>query len=1007
MKNHLIIGLGGTGGKIIRSFRKEIYQEYRKEKPDDVFIEYLYVDSSNEFMREDDPTWKILGTSIQLGKNNQCLIEGTALQSVLDNIDDHPGVKPWIGSREQWKDILTQMKAATVLGGQKRRLGRFLFANKVKDFRSQLRRLVSDLHTESGNEQVTFHICCGLAGGTGSGSLIDIICQLRNLYPNPKTYHILIYTLLPDEYPKDGWDTGNYHSNGYASLLELNALSINRWDPHDISGEDGRLKLHDPFNGCYLFENRNENSNIVDVEVELPNIISDFLYMKIVGIKDAGEWIRTMERIENGENGDATPETSPGQDDKTPERSKRFLTFGIKRLAIPEDEIREYLTYTLSEQASRKFLYENWQDGEGYRKEPKSLPFNEIVRNKDNMAKWKLTDEHICLSIGVLDSDLQNKKWLRINEDWPTVTRKIKQAIQKTTTEKRRWLDELKRMCSDHFNKTYRGSGVGQFYTFKRDDKAQIADEICRGIERDLFNSWRTGEYAMTDIGSILDRMIAYTNERLKEIDSKIQKYRNDNDDIGENIKAKDHEWANVTFLKEWLKKYDSLFDVQSDLHRELYISRTWAEAWMFAKVLLPEIISRLEDLKIEINKGTSTMRQAMDKFENGLRTRCNDPEGDDKVLVKHLIRFYQPEIVKQLGKKFRIDENLQRTQINQVRKTLIDKLGNDPNFKVFNDRISFPVYLDTLESECQESAIRAHDENFATSPNQKLLGVSIIDKLYDRFSNDEEALRSYFSKLVRHAGNYLTMSNTEKQRKGPGIPPSADTCVTKFTAIIPESERHADFLDNVENVLKRSRQLGMDIIRTNTKTNEITLVSITNLFPIRFIELLNVLRAKYEARIQKSDSERAKLELHIEGDGTQHPSLVLLSKKQTSDRGIPYFLLAKAMELIQDVRNQSTGKVEMMLITKGEDGLDNPAVNLGTSVAEATENMDAVTVNQMEEHVTRIINSSDAGKKNELKSFVLSHMDELKTQFGPADPFYERVNAGARHAIKMLNVEN
>ena len=36
--NHLMIGLGGTGGKIIRSFRKAVYREFRKETPDGVNI---------------------------------------------------------------------------------------------------------------------------------------------------------------------------------------------------------------------------------------------------------------------------------------------------------------------------------------------------------------------------------------------------------------------------------------------------------------------------------------------------------------------------------------------------------------------------------------------------------------------------------------------------------------------------------------------------------------------------------------------------------------------------------------------------------------------------------------------------------------------------------------------------------------------------------------------------------------------------------------------------------
>jgi hypothetical protein len=50
MSNHLIIGLGGTGGKIIRAFRKIIFQEFREPDPRDVHIGYLYVDSDKGMM---------------------------------------------------------------------------------------------------------------------------------------------------------------------------------------------------------------------------------------------------------------------------------------------------------------------------------------------------------------------------------------------------------------------------------------------------------------------------------------------------------------------------------------------------------------------------------------------------------------------------------------------------------------------------------------------------------------------------------------------------------------------------------------------------------------------------------------------------------------------------------------------------------------------------------------------------------------------------------------------
>lgn len=47
MANHLVIGLGGTGGSVLRALRKRIYEEFRSNDPKgSANIEYLYVDSS-------------------------------------------------------------------------------------------------------------------------------------------------------------------------------------------------------------------------------------------------------------------------------------------------------------------------------------------------------------------------------------------------------------------------------------------------------------------------------------------------------------------------------------------------------------------------------------------------------------------------------------------------------------------------------------------------------------------------------------------------------------------------------------------------------------------------------------------------------------------------------------------------------------------------------------------------------------------------------------------------
>ena len=120
---------------------------------------------------------------------------------------------------------------------------------------------------------MAFHVCCGLAGGTGSGSLIDVIAQIRDTFRGSKHFKILVYALLPDTFPNPTWDKGKYHANGYAALSELNAISVARYKPTDVTGRKLQpLEPIDPFNGCYVFSNENDNGLTVDVDKQLPSV---------------------------------------------------------------------------------------------------------------------------------------------------------------------------------------------------------------------------------------------------------------------------------------------------------------------------------------------------------------------------------------------------------------------------------------------------------------------------------------------------------------------------------------------------------------------------------------------------------------------------------------------------------------------------------------------------------------------------------------------------------------
>ncbi len=998
MKNHLLIGIGGTGGKILRALRKNVFQEFRGSDPEIVKLRYLYIDSSKEMMGIDDGSWRILGESVQLAPRSQLLITGGNLNQILDNLGGHPNIQPWIGSRDQWKDILNSIVGET-LGGQKRRLGRFLFACKSRSFKDQLKQLAAELIT-GGDASVTFHICCGLAGGTGSGSLIDVIAQIRALYRDPKMYRIIVYTLLPEEIPNPNWDTGNYHANGYAALAELNALSVGVYRPHDVAERGERLQLSDPFNGCYVFSNRNENGLQVDVDKTLPGIVADFLFQKLVAVRNA-EALKLLEKMENAENGDGTPETRIGSN--VPLRSKRFLTFGIKRLAVPEIEIREYLTYKFARQAALQLRFNNWDDTFGYRDEPRNQDFSEFVRDKQTLERWFLTDEHFTLSRGILSEEVNNKNWKPIVNEWLDIVPQFMGLVQAQND--KTWLNELEKLMAQRYEETFRKLGVRKFYETKLEARKDHVRELRRRVEVELFDDWKNGVKSMHDLGRCVAALVTALEERLRAVDDKITRAKNNIDNAEQKVTANRLEWAKVWWLPHLFGRRRKLLDVHGEFLRELYTARTQAEAWVFAKRLLQEAGSEFNRLATDIAQCSQLVDESIKEFKERIDERCND--GDRLDLRQSLVRFYNAENVRLFARDLDKDKTEQTRQSQAVRYALIEQIVADLTFSAFHNRISRQRFFDVLEQKCALSSATAHDALVAANRNrQPLFGVNIIGQLEREYSGKPDDLRKFIHDLVEHAGNYLEF---DPQAIVVGV---GKTKVSQFLVILPKAGEHAEFSENLKTLFREHLRGGVpaEIIESETKANEITLLGITNLFPLRYAKATQFLNESYDRRISKSDKpDRIKLELHGEGDGSQFPELLLADERAQREKALPALLIAKALGLISVVTSPATGITELYLI--GEDAEGLPVhTRLGKTLPEASENIDLVAAQRLEQDFVAQL-QQDAlrhiDKRAELQQKVRDELKQIlvdrRTDYD--DPLYKRFETAARTAIQNLKV--
>lgn len=937
-------------------------------------------------MSPTDPSWKVLGKSVQLPAASQLQITGEDLSSLLDNINSYPGIRDWIGSQGTWKEILGTI-VGEALGGQKRRLGRFLFARRVTEFKTKIQTLVQGLQS-NGDASITFHVIAGLAGGTGSGSVVDVIAQLRQTYTDAHKYRIMPYLLLPDQYPQPNWDTGNYHANGFAALTEINALSTAANKPVDVS-TGNQINVKDPFNGAYIISNENENGYIGNVNTELPGIIAEFLFQKIFIAGAVG--LTSITRMENAENGDGTPETAATS--KTGQRSKRFLGFGIKRISIPEEEIKEYLTLSFAQQGIQQLRFNNWQQALGYVNEIKNFDANVVVRSADVLADWRLSDDYLLLAESILGSDDPKRSWKSLVEEWASVTSAYKQLAQQQ--EPKSWITSLSSFFQKRFDESYRNLGVKEFYRIKGLSKATMAKEIRRLIERDLLEQWKNGSRSLQEISKIIDALSAWLQEKIEQTDTRATKIDSQLDEVRSQLASNLNDWASLGVIGKALGKRDNIFERQSVLLQSLYIELSRIEAYSFAKLLLFEVVSEIRDLKVTVDSLTSNIQQATSQIAKSLEERLIAKSAADT--KGHMIRFYEPDGVRSAIKELAINESFQSAHASKIRSILVAKLGDDLSFSRLHERVSVVDLLDSVTAASEESALAAHANMIAES-NQRILGVSILSKLEERYGSDSAALRLKIHELVNQAGTFLTINPLERDKVAPGIPTGSQVLVAKTVVMLPKAANKEGFIKEVKDAFRASMGGDLEFIDVENQQNEITILTIKNLFPLRMVGILPFLQQKCDQRLA-TNRDRMEMEIFTSGSLQSYPGLFAQSGSDLIKQAGVQILLGLGLGPVV----KSRGKGVLVFNSKDADGFDNPPIELGSSVLTAMTRLDFGSVESITSANQQALKAVTDPAQAE--TIIKAIVDESKAETGndPTSSEYQQLVECAKLSLKTI----
>ena len=913
--NHILVGLGGTGGKILRAFKMRMFEEFpTQEERGKLPISLLYVDSTDEMMPKDGkarPDFRVMGQDASFTNNEFLNIKAVDVEHILNHIGNYPSVKGIVSNVNAVKSAIGSLGQAA---GQKRRAGRLLFAANAVGYVNSLRDAYARCEQVSGDSSRTnIHIFTGLCGGTGSGSIVDVITQSRKTFPNAK---ISVYAMIPEmNLPKSDMDQGRYYQNGYAAMNELNALQAGRWNPQDVTGT-GELKLYNDrvkgvADGLTIYSNVNENGLTINSLTELPKIVSDYIFTRIFFINEEDQINGDIIRAYNFENMDdfalEYDETAnPGPDGQIPvARTKKINSFGIKRVMYPELRILKHITYTVGESVLYQFKFNNWRENQGYVNEEKNKDYRKEYLNKDNLSNWMLDDTHLTLDVKILESDVD---YPRFNEYWHDKAIAYAEEAKKADCP----LNELDNIMGEFYLQHFREEGVEAFYRGKERAIPEMAKEIRHKIESELFEKWKLGDVSIVELQKVSKLLL----ERMGEIRSELDKKANDEKDNYANCDqdrtATVEDWSRLGILQRMVGKGARLYADHQNILTDYYTSKTMLVAWEFAKKLAAKVFVELGKLDADISAFGQKINDAIEETERLVTAQRKVNKGLED-MKGAIIEVSEDDTMSEFEVDIRTDKVDMPNISRQLRESILPKTEFTSFGHLAND-ISIDDIKDAFDVKLTEIVKTKHDEK--ANSDKKVLGLNILTQLQQKLKTDDD-IKFFASKIVSQSGVYLKLNNDRIQlhlRNNEGnLSPTNPASINKKAILVSipspdDNEGLKKFADKLETAFKNSfnqstARTTITVNRKSPRKDELSIITVSYCFPMRAIEWMAPYKQRYEQFLHTgnaaTDASNAIL-LHSEGNGSQLPSLFAVDNAEE--------IAAKAAE---EARQQQAAPVQ------------------------------------------------------------------------------------------------
>lgn len=894
--NHILVGLGGTGGKILKAFKMRMFEEFpTQEERGKQPVALLYVDSTDEMMPKDGrgrADFRVMGQDASFTNNEFLNIKAVNIEQILDHIDQYPSVKGIVDNVSAVKSAIGALGQAA---GQKRRAGRLLFAANAVGYVNSLNDAFSRCINVSGDSSETFiYIFAGLSGGTGSGSIVDAVIQARKAFPNAC---ISVYAMMPEmNLPKSDMDQGRYYQNGYAALDELNALQTGVWKPQDVTGGGEADYYTDRVkgvaNGLTIYSNVNENGLTVNSLKELPKIVSDFIFARIFFVNDQDEVNTDIVRAYKYENMDdfaleydEAGNPLPGTKRVPVARTKKVNSIGLKRVMYPELRVLKHITYTVGESVLYQFKYNNWRENQGFANEERNRDYRNDFINAKNLAEWMIDEEHLTLEKKILPSD---SDYPPFNEYWHDKTINYAQDAKRADCP----LNELDNILGDFYANFFRDCGVEAYFAGKEKAIPDMAREIRHNVEAGFYEKWRDGDISITELQKISKLLIERVSEIRTELEAAVKDEQDEYQAIDEDRKANLKEWSDLGILQRMVNVGERKYARHQEYLTEFYTSKTRLVALEFAKKLASKVFNELGKMDADISSFGMKINEAIAETERLVAAQRKVNKGLED-MKGAIVEVSEDETMVEFEQELKTDKIEMPIIARQLRDCILPH--EFVNFGQLANDITIDNITDAFDVKLSEIVKARHDEK--ADSDKKVLGLNILTQLRQKLRTDDD-IKAFATKIIRQSGVFIQLSTDQVQlhlRNNEGnLSPTNPASINKKAILVSipspdDNEGLKQFADKLEAAFTNSfsqstARTTLTVNRKSLRKDELSIITVQYCFPIRAIEWMSDYKKRYERFLHTgnliTDQANAIL-LHSEGDGSQLPPLFARSEEE------------------------------------------------------------------------------------------------------------------------------